>query len=45
MEALKEASINVERIRGALWFCDEIIGKLEGNSHDVIEVPTDAPAE
>lgn len=31
MEALKEASINIERIRGALWFCDELIVKLEGN--------------
>lgn len=31
MEGLKEASIQVERIRGAIWFCDELITKLEGN--------------
>ena len=41
MEALKEASINIERIRGAIWFCDEIIGKLEGNGIDVTEVPNE----
>lgn len=35
MEGLKEASINIERIRGALWLCDELIGKLEGNGIDV----------
>lgn len=34
MEALKEASINIERIRGAIWFCDEMIVKMEGNGHD-----------
>ena len=34
MEALKDASINIERIRGAIWFCDELITKLEGNGHD-----------
>jgi len=45
MESLKESLVNSERIRGAIWFCDEIIGKLEGNGLDVTEVPTDAPAE
>ena len=39
MEALKDASINIERIRGAIWFCDELIAKLEGNGHDERPVP------
>jgi hypothetical protein len=45
MESLKDALINVERIRGAIWFCDELITKLQGNGLDVTEVPPDAPAE
>lgn len=30
----KDASINLERIRGAIWFCDEMTVKMEGNGHD-----------
>lgn len=46
MEALKESTIQCERLRGAIWFCDEMIGKLEGNGLDVTEAPADGkPAE
>lgn len=41
MESLKESTIQIERLRGAIWFCDEMIGKLEGNGLDVTEVPPD----
>jgi len=44
MESLKESLINSERIRGAIWFCDEMISKLEGNGLDVTEVPADGEA-